>query len=122
MSGVDTMMEQIVATIATDVELLGQGADVWIGDLPSDLSYPAVRMYPQGGQSVQTLRGESELRNMVWVVDSYAKTMIQAVRIGERIRTILSERFQATLPQAPFNDSEPDLHVHRYTFQASLWA
>ena len=120
MSRVALILDSIVTTLATDPML--EGAKVYIGLLPDTIVYPCVRMYPIGGQVVGHLGGESDLRNMLWEVDSFASTLLQAIRIGERLREVLTQQMGATLTFAPISLPEVGTKVQRYTFQASLWA
>lgn len=120
MSRVTVILDQIATIVATDTML--EGAQVYIGQLPDTLTYPCVRMYPVGGQTVEHLMGESELRNMVWEVDSFASTLLQAIRIGERLREVLTQQLGGKMNLAPFSLPEPGVKVQRYTFQISLWA
>ena len=122
MPGALQILDDLLLAMTNDSALRAVGASVYIGDLPDSLSYPVIRMYPTGGQVVTTLNGESDLKNATWAVDTFAKTMVQAMTIGERARQVLQSQLGAVLASAPFAQSDSELHVQRYSFQASLWA
>ena len=120
MSRVNLILDNIVSVLATDTML--EGAVLYIGQLPDTLTYPVIRMYLTGGQIVDHLMGESDLRNMLWEVDTFASTLLQAIRIGERLRDVLTQQLGAKLNIAPFSFPEVGTKVQRYSFQVSMWA
>lgn len=98
------------------------GIRPYFGELPRNMSFPAIRYTPVGGTTAGHLRGESDLRNMVVQVDVYSKTLSEALGLAEAARCILTARpLYGTLQVAPLSLPEVGLDAEHVTFQVSIW-
>lgn len=114
-------MTAILDTIVTALASV-DGVQPLLGKLPKTIAFPAIRYAPVGGVGAGSLRGESDLRNVILQVDCFAKTLVQAWSLAESARKLLTAKpLYGTLQVAPFSLPEPDLDVERVTFQMSIW-